>query len=510
MAKLQKIDSNSTGLRYAIEESIGVLPTTPDWVPLEPNTYTEFGGSTTTVARNPINAGRQRKKGVTTDLDASGGFNNDLTQTNLQDLLQAFYFADLRRKGEEPVTNVDGTADEYDVAETAGFQVGTLAFASKFAEAANNGLKNVTAVTLDTSIGVSQDLVDEAAPPAGAGLVAVGFQGVAGDIDVDVAGSFPALTSTALDFTTLGLIVGEFIFVGGDTALTAFTNAENNGFKRVRTIAANRLEFDKSDQNMVAEASTTETIQLFFGRVLKNESDPALQVRRTAQLERTLGAPESTTPAALQSEYLVGSVANELTLNIPTADKLTADLGFIAIDNEQRTDIEGLKTGNRPALEESDAFNTSSDFTRIRLAEVDDTDEAPEPLFAFVTELTLNVSNNASPNKAVGVLGAFEVTVGQFTVGGNITAYFADVAAIKSVRDNADVTLDFHLAKQNSGVSFDLPLIALGDGRANVEQDQPITLPLTTEAATGAKIDPNLDHTSLLVFYDYLPDAADT
>ena len=143
MALLEKIDSNLTGLRFAEEASIGILPqelqspTNTDWTPLEPNTYADFGGSITTVARNPINPSRQRKKGVTTDKDSSGAFNTDLTQKNLQELLQGFFFADLRRKGETVATAVV-TTDTYNVPDTTGFFVGSLVFASGFTNGANN------------------------------------------------------------------------------------------------------------------------------------------------------------------------------------------------------------------------------------------------------------------------------------------------------------------------------------------------------------------------------------
>lgn len=515
MTAVNKIDSNITALRYAEEDSLKVLPVTPIWVPLEPNSYKDFGGNIATMARNPISGDRQRKKGVTSDLDAAGGFNNDLTQTNLQDILQGFMFADFIRKGEETVTAVDPDStnpDEYEVASTSGFLVGSLIFGSGFTNAANNGLDVVTAITADTSVEVlTGDLVAEASPPADAKIVNVGYQFGSATVNVDITtGDLPRLTriSGSFDFTTLGLVPGEWIFVGGDGASQSFVTSANNGFKRIRSITSTYIELDKSVLTMSNETGTGLTIRIFTGRVLKNQTGTNI-IRRTYQLERTLGASDDAQPTQIQSEYITGAVADELVFNINTADKITCDLGFKACDHEIRSGATGVKSGTRPALAETDAFNSSSDFQRIKLSTVSATAEAPDPLFAFVTEMKLTVNNNVSPNKAIGTLGAFDLTAGTFAVSGNITAYFSDAAAISSVRNNADVTLDMILVKNNTGVVIDLPLLTLSDGRAKVEQDQPITLPLSHEAASGGSISADLDHTLLMVFFDCLPNLAD-
>lgn len=507
MAQVNKIDSNITGLRYVEEASLGQLPVSPVWTPLEPNTYNDFGGQITTIARNPINPSRQRKKGVVTDLDAQGGFNSDLTQTNIQDLLQGFMFADFRTKAERTGgITIDAGDSLFELSNTAGFAVGGLVMASGFGQSANNGLHTITAVVTDTSIEVGSTLVAET-PPSTARLVAVGFQGTTGDLEIDASGNLPQLISTSKDLTTLGLTPGEWIYIGGDAAGTRFATEANNGWARVRSIATNAITLDKTAGIMVTDDGSGQTIQLFLGRVLKNEVGTDIK-RRSYQIERTLGAPDDAQPTQIQSEYLVGAIASELAVNIATADKVTIDLSFLAMNNEQRTGAQGVKTGTRPQIVEADAFNTSSDFSRIKLSTVDPEDSAPTPLFAFITEMTLNVNNSLSPNKAVGVLGAFDVTAGTFVVNGSITAYFSSVEAVAAVRDNADITLDFMLAKANAGIAVDIPLLSLGDGRPNVEQDQPITLPLTFDAATAAKVDPALDHTLLIVFFDYLPDIA--
>ena len=134
----------------------------------------------------------------------------------------------------------------------------------------------------------------------------------------------------------------------------------------------------------------------------------------------------------------------------------------------------------------------------------------PTPLFTFLQELNFSVNNGVSPNKAQGRIGAFEHSTGNFVVSGSVNAYFGNVSAIATVRASSRVTLDAHYVKTNAGLSFDMPLVKLSDGRANVEKDAPIFIPLNFRAGAGCPIDPNLDHTLLMVFWDYLPDLADT
>lgn len=504
-----KIDSNITGLAYAEESRLGCLPGeggqpgSPVWVRLNPNSYNDFGGEIVTVAPNPINPSRQRRKGVTTDLNATGGINHNFTFWNLRDLMQGVMFADIREKGYEEPTGITG--NNYDVADTTGFFAGALIKGFGFNEAQNNSMQKVVSITANTSVEVGS-LTAETVPTSAA-IFVVGVEGGLADIDVDVSGTFPALTSTTLDFTTLGLVPGQWIFIGGDAAANSFTNAENNGFKRIRKIEANRLEIDKSDQTMVAETGTGLAIQIFYGDVLRNETGSLIK-RRSYNIERTLGAPDPANPTQIQSEYLRGAVANEFTLNIPSAELLNADISFVAVDNIQRDATIGPKQTNVQEVRPSKEYNTSSDIGRIRLSKVSQTSASPDPLFAFVTEASLTINNNVTPNKAVGVLGAFDVTAGTFNVSGSITAYFSDIQATQAVRENADVTLDFSFVRDNQGIVFDLPLISLGDGRLNVEVDQPITLPLNTEAASGQDVDTNLDHTLLITYFNYLPDAA--
>lgn len=506
-----KQDSNLTGLSFAEEETLGVLPGTNEadaiWYALEPNSYSDFGGQVATVARNPINASRQRLKGAVVDLDASGGFNHDLTMNNLTRLLQGFFFADIRQKPSTipmngaavPCTSVTAATDKFGFgADPGAFIAGHLIKSSGFNVAANN-LMTVVVSTDTDDITVGNLLADEASPPATAKIEVVGFQFGSGTSGIALNGNLVRLTDSTTDLTTLGLVAGEWVFVGGDSAAMHFaTNA--GGWARISAIAAGYLEFDKVSWAATNETGTGKTIQVFFGSILRNEPDPDDIVRRTYNIERTLGNDGD----GVMSELLIGAVPNEITFNLQQADKVTVDMTFAATDHDTRTGAEGVKAGTRVDSPSEEAINTTSDLSLIGLQLVDPTDATVTPLFAYATEMTLTVNNRVTPNKALGRLGAFDMSAGTFEVGGNMTVYFADVDAIAAVRQNSDVTLHFAFARDNQGLLVDVPLLGLGDGRLNVEQDQAITLPLETAAAKH----PNLGYTLLAMSFPYLPNAA--
>lgn len=523
MALVNKIDSNVTGLAYQEETTLGVANPANNWKELEPNSYSDFGPSVTNVARAPIVNDRQRKKGVLTDLDASGGFSGDLTQEVLPDIGQGVFYADIEAKDQADATDVTLTTT-YTVTtpQGSGYLAGDLLWAQGFDTAANNGLKSVASSTA-TTIVVNEALVNEAGQTGT--LRRVGFEFVTGDVDVLApGGAYPALECTLKDASELGLIPGEWIFVGGDdpTATTGdqFAGAGaavNNGWKRVRSVvtgATDVITLDRSDATMIAETGA-EPVRIFFGsRRLRNRGVAADIVRRSYQLERQLGYSDTDHDVVggfQQAEYMEGAVPSTLQVNIATADKMTFDIGFMGTTFSQvpsHATVDQRKAGTRDLVVESEAYNSSSDVSRINMQQHSLTNEAPTQLFAYIQDLNFTIDNTLTANKAVGVLGAFDITAGIFAVSGSLNAFYADTATTTLIQTNADVSIDFHLSKANQGMSIDIPLVTLGDGRPNVEADAAIMVPLTFEAASGAKIDAALDHTVMISWYDYLPDAA--
>lgn len=481
------LNSNQTGLRIAEEATPKTLPGTPVWYPVEPNSYGDFGAEIKTTARAPIASDRQRRKGSVTDLDASAGFQTDLTTKSLSPFMQGFMFADWRKKTELSATAVTGAS--YTVAAGgAGFPANSLLFAEGFATAGNNGLKLVTAST-----GTSVSVAGLTAGAETGTLYRVGIQGASGDLTLTVGSGKLELNSAAVDLTTLGVIPGEWLFIGGDAAVTAFATAACNGFYRVESVAAGKIVFDTAPDGAAADAGTGKTIRVFLGQVLKNEADSTLQVKRTYQAERTY--------ASDKVEYVTGLMANTLKVTTKTADKLTAELEFVGLDSETAG---AQKSGTRPAVQTQTAFSSSSDVSRLRLRKTSDGTD----LATYLTDLEFTVDNGVDADKAIGSLGGVDHSLGDFMVSGTVEAYFSSLDAVDAVKANATVGLDVALvadvAGNAAGWVFDIPSIDLGDARLKVEKDKKVKLPLNLEANAHA----TLNHTMLVVNFQYLPQLA--
>lgn len=519
----KKIDSNVVGLAFAEEDCLGTLPDLSVvgdelggvWHPLDPNEFSDFGAEIKTVVRRPLNASRQRRKGVVTDIDSKGGFSQDLTQINLQRIMQGFFFANYREKTTtHPLTGLTThrvTLGNFTAAAlinvTAGHQtkfiVGNLLKTQSNAQSTNNkdnvivssvasGVVNTTGFTFAAETVTAANKVD-----------VVGHQFATGDATLDVNGATIRLLTTVQNLTLLNLNVGEWIFIGGEAVDDVYSfDASTNvpGFARISAIAANAITLEQCTWVAVDDTAAAKTIRIYFGKYLRNEKDPQLIIHRTYQLERSLGSDAD----GPQYEYLVGATPNEFKMALKSADKIMADLSFVGTNADLRTFTEGRRGGDHTAtITSEDAFNTSSDVYQMRLFIHDPLLNEPPSLFAYVEDMSIDINNNAEGLKAIGTIGSFAVNIGDFEVGGTINAYFATVAAVQAIKDNADVSFNIIAARENAGFVYDLPLLSLGNGNITVVKDKPIMLPISS---AGAENDNG--YTLSATYFTYLPDSA--
>lgn len=498
----EKQDANLVGFYKIREAVLGQVPATGTWQTREPNKFDDLGAEYTKTARKPFSPSRQRKKGNTTDMDADGGYNEDLTQNNMQTELEEFFFAHIREQTFLSGVAAVAATNDFTVSSSAGLMAGHLVQLKGFDNPENGGVQVLDGITDGTHVSVVGPLVDEAAG-AGKTLEVVGFQFTAGDVTIDLVGGLAVLSGLTIDANDFGLVPGQWVACGGEAIDDAFSfNLIDPFYARVYDISddGHTIRFDKTTQPIVTDAGAGKTIRLYFGPCLRNEDDPDLIVRFSSTIERTLGRDDD----GVQSEYLVGAVANELKWHSPQAGLVNLDLAYIAQKANTRSGAQGPLSARVDNLRMTalgeDAFNTTSNLYRIRLAMVDPATLNPAPLFARVTEFTGTLKNNVSSAKAQGVLGGFDTITGNFDVDLELTAYFTTVEAIHAVKCNWDVTFDAIYAKDNAGVYLDIPLASPGGGRLSIEQDAAIMLPLENAAAES-----KFGHTALVGWFPYLP-----
>lgn len=482
----------------------GVLPASPVWKQLEPNSIDTLGAEITTVARDPISADRSRRKGTITDLDSSVEYEGDLTMDIIDDFIAGFCYvvatnADLR------FTGSDATATGFVVAaltteQAARLNVGTLVFSQGYATSGNNGLFAITtnASSTDTEIVVS-GLAAETADVSAIVEIA-GVRAGTGDLALAITGTVGTLTSTTLDFTTLGLTVGQFIHVGGLETANQFTNSV--GYARVTAIAANTLTLDKLGSGLVAAAGTADSVDLLFGQFIRNvpTTDPAF-IEQPFQFEAQYpnlgtGAEDGQTGF----EYAEGNYANTLEFGLPLTDKATATVGFVGTDT--KPPVFTAKDGSDTPLksQKTTALNTSSDLGRLRIKEVDETG-----LTTDFKELTLTLNNNASPEKVLGQLGARFINTGNFEVDFEAQVLFTEAEVICAIRENRTLSFDMVLINDDGALAVDIPAMTLGGGDKEFPINESILVNLTGQAFR----DPTLGTSLSVSLFPAVPESDD-
>jgi hypothetical protein len=495
--------TNNFSLSYAKESTVpGVLPVTPDWRQLEPNGISTYGTEMTTSARAPISKRRQRRKGKLTDQSSTVEFDHDLTLDPAEDFMGAFAVA--KWQGPAPQVVKTATATAFGVT-AAGitFKAGNLVHVRGMKAGANNGLFEVNGVPTAASIPVTSVLALDAAANANAVIELAGYRGAAGDLRINAAGN---LTSTALNFTTLNLQVGQTIYIGGDLAANQFfrqgDSGTNTGYVRVVGISANLLTLDHHSQPFLTDDGTVDNnagagkrIDLLFGRFLRNvDVDNAQYLETSFTFEGAYANLEDN--GSTSYEYSIGNFPNEATFNLPETDKATMTFGFVGIDTLDLTPTR--KTGAAAALVpvRTDSFGTSTDIARLRLQNLDE--------FGLATcfkSLSLTIQNNVEPEKCLGTLGSPFINLGNFNVDMEATLLFTDKRVVNAIKANETLALNFALDNDDGAIHVDIPSLTLGGGGREFSANRSITISLTGEAFGDSVFDASL----MLSLFPFVP-----
>lgn len=499
-----RVLSSNISLAASREASLGVLPGSPSWQLLEPNAITKLGAELTKVVRSPISKNRMQRKGAVTDLNSGVEFESDLTMDHFIEFMEAFIMASFAgpqvysQASVNPVTAV--TATGYTVASGGALPDNTLIFARGFINGtgsppSNNGLKVTAGGSTATEIKAA-GLTAEAAIPntRNVSVEVAGRRGATADITMTAQGN---LASTLLDFNTLNWNVGQVVKIGGVATVNQFATAGNNFFARIATIATNLVTFSwRSTTTFGVDAGAGKQIDIYTGRWLRNvDVDHASWLERSYTFEAAYENLANPGPGDAY-EYPKGNMANEVTINLPLADKATMRFGFIGTDTPSPTTTRATNASSPKRATRTVLFNTTSDIARLTLANLDESG-----LTTDFKNLSLTFRNNVTPEKVLGTLGAKYVAFGISEGMVDADVLFDNPAVVAAMRENTSVALVFGLANDDGGFYFDVPYATIEGGGKEFPVNQLVVL----KAPIMAAQDPTLGYTLSVTHFPFLP-----
>lgn len=483
------VDTNSISLALCKETVSGTLPGAgTKAVYLEPNGIPDFGGAISTVARAPISANRQQRKGTITDFSSTVSVEQDLTVSSFLSVIDGAVLSEWQGVPALEVSNTTNTSLSL-VTATKAIPANALIYLTGFQN--NTGLKKVkSAVTAGTTSVSVDGLV---AGDSGTAFVC-GYEASTGDIQ----STANTLTSSTLDFTTLPLFKGQAVFIGGETESTSFTAGGISGLARVVKVEKNVLHLDKLEGVFSTESGTSKTIRIFFGQFLRNVPvNDALFHAHSYAMELTYpGLVDAEGTSADGYEYSTGNKINTLELGMSVNDKATLNFTTFGLDtNPVTATSQGWDTSNPRFVE---AFSTPSDFLRLRVQGVDE-----EGLTSYFKDCTLSINNNISAENVLAKLGPAFTNIGTLNVSLSGNIVFTNPKVTEKIRNNCTCSADLCISNNDGSIYIDLPRITLGDGKKDFAVNEKVKLSLTGTSF----VDDDYDYSVGITYFAYLPTA---
>lgn len=361
------------------------------------------------------------------------------------------------------ITSVTVTTNVVACATGVAFVVGHLLRMTGFAQAANNGLFAVTTGGTTTFTCSAAGFATEASPAAAARVKVAGFQGVSGDITATTTG----LGSTTLNFTTLGLSVGQWIKIGGTGASFRFTGtAADNDWVRITAMTAAALTCDNLPTGWAADTGATKTIRVYFGDLIRNGTAfTGLEIER--------GYLDQPVPT-----YIIqrGMIPDQVQHSYTTEAAITGSVSFIGMSGAQGTVANGSTYDAAPTLPVM-----TSNVSVARIAEAGSTIITPN----WCKSLQFTVANNVRMITAVGTVGSATLGVGELGGTGTLDTYFGSNALLAKLMGGTVSNLSVRASAANANgdnqaIIWTFPRVTYTMGSANAGgKNQDVTLPLS-------------------------------
>lgn len=501
---MAEVNSEGVNIAAVVEATQGASPPpTTGWLNLEADAIGDPGPEYKKMARNPFTITRQLRRPFISGLDCALSLDMDAIKDHIDFFGEAMFKSVYKHSGgtgQSLYRPTGVTATGYTVAANGAIANNELVVARGFGTAGNNGLKLLAGTSTATEIKTA-GLTVEASPPANAEVEIAGVQAsVAADIQLDANGD---LISTALNWTTMGLNVGQWIYIPNAAEATvmgsanyAFANTVYTGFARIKTIAATKLSLERRSWVVgAADTAAGKTIRVFFTKWVRNvPRSHADELLVSHAFEVTY--PRLAAGPADAYEYLLGYMLDQVTFSMPAEGKVALSATFVGKTAQDPTT--SRNTGPSTALNvvTSLAVSTSSDIKRLTVANVDETG-----LLTDFQDMKIVLKNNIGTEKAVGNLGNRFTPLGTFEAQTEADVYFTDPAIVTAVHDNRILRIAAAMRNTDFGMLIDVPSTGAMASKKKIEHNKLITI----STGIAGFMDSTNAFTASLSVFAYLP-----
>jgi tail tube protein len=444
--------SNRRQISAVLETTLGVTPTTPRMrQKLAVGETLKYAPMFTDSAE--MRSDRMTSDSVVVGLDSSGAITWELHYPYPDsvadfDIRSAFFnnwvltpTRDNDGVADSVITDVGTVANTLTCTTGAAFVIGQLVRTTGFANASNNTVNRVTTGGTTSFVSTGAFTTPEAVPPAAARAKVVGFQGTAGDITATANG----LASTTLDFTTLGLAVGQWVKVGGTASTDRFATAALNGRARIIAIAAHALTFDNLPSGWTTDTGATKTIKVWFGDGLVNG---------TTQISQTIerGDLGMTTPV-----YIVqpGMVVSQWQMAVKPKAIVTGSSTYIGMAGSQSTTTLDAAIDPAPSQVSYPQFAGSANIGRI--SENGAALSSPN----WCTAFDMTIANNLQAAESIDAVGPQDLVPGECLVTGTLSTVFGDNTILSRFFAGTQTAINLALVKNSQMLFLTLPRVTL-------------------------------------------------
>lgn len=504
-------DANRTAVRAVKETSFRTAPATPFYQEIRFNSENLAYAPTTEVS-NELDSTRQIKDLILTGFEVSGDLTTEYSLENLDILLEGAFCNTWTRTPEV----YNGAGWEYGASATrisnltfatgantftttatsvlngsaansatTAFVAGMLVRVTGCSNAANNGLFPVASSTATTVVLTNAAGVAET-PPATARLKVVGVQGASGDITAVTAGG-NALVTTTLNWTTMGLIVGQWVKVSSEGGNFSFATAGANTYARISAITATRLSFDMVVGTWAADTGTSKTIRVYFGDTIRTgTSNLSYRLEKNYVLD-----------AGVRYAYFRGCEVNTLAISGDTRAIVTATVSFMGSDS---TGVSASRDGSATTIPSATGAVLDSSNSVPWLLEGGSTVTTPN----YVSSFSFQMENNLRAQAAVGQPGAIGMGQGRANFTGNLNTYFGDETLYSKLINNtaSSVAFSFRDSTTSKAEIWDVPRLKYSSGVPEVTGiDTDLFVNLSFQALRD--VVNNRDYTVMLNRFDY-------